>query len=146
MYGFILNKKTPYQLEFTNTSGSSKLLPIGDLIKVVSSPTRSFDNDMPAFNTKAYTLTQDILKDQVEEEYECYYEGQRFIIPVPKIYPFEKTDWSHVGEHLPSHIHFFRRDRYCGAPSVSETFKLLWEKHKLKGAKFIPRYIDGESV
>ena len=87
-----------------------------------------------------------ILIPQSEEVIELYFENRSFFVVVPKLLDFsDYFDWSLIAQELPKGIHFFRKSIYNTNAQVTQEFKDICDKNKLKGMVFRLEY-DSEAT
>ncbi len=149
-YAQILNDKAPYYLDFVHISEMrTKPLLIGDYCKLLRSENlkRKYIYDSsPTFSLKGFESLIKILVSQSEEIVELHFENRLFYTVVPKLRHFtDRFNWSLLAQELPADTHFFRDSIYATGALVTQEFKDICDKNKLKGMVFRLEY-DSEAT
>jgi hypothetical protein len=149
-YAKILNTVYPYYLDFVHISETrTKPLLIGDYCNLLGASKlnrKSVYNSTPTFSQKAFECLKDYLIPQSEEIIELNFEKYLFFVVLPRIFNFtDCLNWSLLVQELPADIHFFRDSIYATGALVTQEFKDICDKHKLKGMVFRLEY-DSEAT
>ncbi|PIQ28216.1 hypothetical protein COW36_04740 [bacterium (Candidatus Blackallbacteria) CG17_big_fil_post_rev_8_21_14_2_50_48_46] len=154
-YAKILNSSAPYYLEFLDISTTrTRPLKIGDYAYLLHSSnlekehkefSSSIAGSTPTFSQKAFECLKELILPQAEQVIELHFEDRLFYVVVPNILPFsDDLDWACIYRELPKGIHFFREDPGVYRAAVTNTFRELCLKNKLKGMDFVLKY-DSEA-
>lgn len=149
-YAKILNDKAPYYLDFVHISETkTKPLLIGDYCTLLRSENvkkESVSSFSPVLSLKAFNYLYDLIKSQIEDIIELQFENRIFYIVIPKLMTFtDSFNWPLLTQELPENIHFFRESIHVYRPLVTQEFKDICDKHKLKGMCFELKY-DSEAT
>lgn len=149
-YAQILNDKAPYYLDFVHISETrTKSLAIGDycyLLRANRLNRISMYNSTPTFSQKAFGYLQELLIPQAEEIVELTFENRLFYIVQPKILMFTNSlNWKQISKETPKNVSFFREASDAYRAVVTQEFKDICDKHKLKGMCFELKY-DSEAT
>ncbi|PIQ28220.1 hypothetical protein COW36_04720 [bacterium (Candidatus Blackallbacteria) CG17_big_fil_post_rev_8_21_14_2_50_48_46] len=159
-YAILLNKREPFQIEFTyESSHTSRLKPIGDFISIVKTPVKIVNGQFeiipgiddlnaftPIFSQKAFDCLQGFFLPEPEKITKIYFENHIFYAVKPTLLSFsnKNDDWNSMVQELPEDAYFFNYSIYAYGAVVTEEFKKTCEKNKLKSIAFRLRY-DSEA-
>ena len=150
-YAQILNSKSPYYLDFVHISETrTKPLLIGDYCELLKATklkkNETISNSSPTFSQKAFDCLKELLIPQSEEVIELRFEDRFFYLVVPKLMTFtDRFNWPLVSQELPPKASFFRAAPDLTWAYVTQEFKDICDKHKLKGMCFELKY-DSEAT